>query len=257
MATIANWNGHTFEVSPTLIRGFTELRIEGGCETTTKNSSKQKYEERKYGESPTISMKVHLNAQLGVTDVYAEAMELLKEATEGACDYFYLGSSKLVPAKLILTRASIAEIVHLPMSGNTWISCDVQLTFKQGTKNDGSSGSGSGSSGGGSKSKKASVKKSTASPTPVAGPTTQKGLGALLYGKNEKYTAMINKSKAAIQNGKNASASTSSGGLAHQAQRLGVATKTSSSSSTKTSATTGRSTSTAGKSKLSQLKDRI
>ena len=255
MATIANWNGHTFEVSPSLIRGFSELRIEGGCETTTKNSSKQKYEERKYGESPTISMKVHLNAQLGVTDVYSEAMELLAEATEGACDYFYLGSSKLVPAKLILNRASIAEIVHLPMSGDTWISCDVQLTFKQGTKNDGSSGSGSSSSGG-SGSKKASVKKSTASPTPVAGPTTQKGLGALLYGKNENYTAMINKSKETIKNGKNASASTSSGGLAHQAQRLGVATTKTSSSAKKTSATTGR-TSTAGVSKKNQLKDRI
>lgn len=255
MATIANWNGHTFEVSPSLIRGFSDLKIDGGCETTTKNSSKQKYEERKYGESPTISMTVHLNAQLGVTDVYSEAMELLAEATEGACDYFYLGSSKLVPAKLILTKASIAEIVHLPMSGDTWISCDVQLTFKQGTKNDSSSGSGSG--GGGGKSKKASVKKSTASPTPVAGPTTQKGLGALLYGKNESYTAMINKSKETIKNGKSASASVSSGGLASQAQRLGIATKTSSSSSTKTSATTGRSTSSNGTSKLKQLKDRI
>ena len=254
MATIANWNGHTFEISPSLIRGFTDLSIEGGCETTTKNSSKQKYEERKYGESPTISMTAHLNAQLGVTDVRAEAMEFVQEATEGACAYFYLGTAKLFPAKLILTKASISQIVHIPLSGDTWISCDVQLTFKQGTKNDGSSGSSSSS--GGSGSKKKSVKKSTSIPaaTPVAGPNNKKGLGALAYGKNESYTAMINKSKAAIQSGKSASTSTSSGGLAYQANRLGVTTTKTSSSAKKTSATTGRTMSTAG---LIKAKDRI
>lgn len=238
MATIANWNGHTFEISPSLIRGFTDLSIEGGCETTTKNSSKQKYEERKYGESPTISMKVQLNAQLGVTDVRAEAMEFVHEATEGACAYFYLGTAKLFPAKLILTKASISQIVHLPLSGDTWISCDVQLTFKQGTKNDSSSGS-STSTSGGSSSKKTSKKttKTTASPTPLIGPPT-KGLNAL------------------IAQAKSASKSTTNAGLAYQANRLGVSTTKTSSSAKKTSATTGR-TSTAGVSKKNQLKDRI
>lgn len=236
MATIANWNGHTFEVSPNLIRGFTDLTIEGGCETTTKNSSKQKYEERKYGESPTISMTAHLNAQLGVTDVRAEAMEFVQEATEGACAYFYLGTAKLFPAKLILTKASINQIVHMPLSGDTWISCDVKLTFKQGTKNDGSSGSSSSS--GGSSSKKKSVKRSTgstASPTPLIGPAT-KGLNAL------------------IAQAKSNSKETVKAGLSYQAARLEVKTTKTSSSAKKTSATTGRTMSTAG---LIKAKDRI
>lgn len=157
---MGNWNGHTFVVSPSLIRGYTDLSIEGGCETTTKNSDKQKYEERKYGESPTVSLTIGLNAQLGVTDVYGEAMEFVKEATEGACAYFYLGATKLIPAKLILTKASVTEIVNMPGRGDQWISCDVKLTLKQGAKTDGSNGVSAGSGAGGSA--KASVKTTTA-----------------------------------------------------------------------------------------------
>jgi len=154
MATMANWNGHTFVVSPQLIRSYTELTIKGSCETTTKNTEKQKYVEHKYGEIPEISMTVSLNAQTGVTDVYKEAMEYVQEATDGACAYFYLGGSKLIPATMMLTSAEVTEIVSMPGMGNKWISCDVKLKFQQGSKSDGGGGDSTGSGG----SQKESVK---------------------------------------------------------------------------------------------------
>ena len=73
MATIATWNGHTFEVSPKLIRGFNGLTLKGGCETTDKNTNGQKYLERKYGEIPELSLTTQLNMLTGVTDVFTEA----------------------------------------------------------------------------------------------------------------------------------------------------------------------------------------
>lgn len=148
MATMANWNGHTFEVGSKLIRAFDELKIKGACETTDKNSDKQKYVERKYGEIPEVSMTVHLNALTGVSNVYAEAMQFVQEATDGATAYFYLGGSKLIPAEMMLVEAQVNEVVQAPARGDTWISCDVALKFKQGTKGDGASGGGGGSGGG-------------------------------------------------------------------------------------------------------------
>jgi len=156
MATIASWNGHTFTVSPSLIRGYTGFTMKGSCETTTKNSEKQKYETRKYGESPTFSMTIGLNALTGVTDVFGEAMAWIREATQGACAYFYMGTKKLIPAKAILVSAEISEVVNAPAKGDTWVSCDVKVTFKQGTKTD--SGAGGGNGGGGGGSNKVSVK---------------------------------------------------------------------------------------------------
>ena len=150
MSQIGSWNGHTFEVSDRLIRGFTELQIQGGCETTEKNTNEQKYIERKYGNAQTISLVVGLNALAGVTDVYAEAMQFISEAVAGETAYFYLGSRKLLPCQLMLTQASVVEIVTMPGRGDVWISANVRLSFQQGSDNDGGSGGSSGSSGGGS-----------------------------------------------------------------------------------------------------------
>lgn len=47
MAEIGSWNGHSFTVSPTLIRGFTGLTIKGSSETEDKTSNSQKYVSRK------------------------------------------------------------------------------------------------------------------------------------------------------------------------------------------------------------------
>jgi len=228
MATIANWNGHTFVVSPSLIRGFTDLSIKGSCETTEKNTAKQKYVEHKYGEIPEISMTVSLNAQTGVTDVYREAMEFVQEATDGAAAYFYLGSSKLFPAKMMLTQAEITQIVHMPGQGNRWISCDVKVTFKQGTKNDGAADSGGGSGSGGG-SKKQSVKAST--PTSV--------IGAVVEGVGDAITRGLNYCKNLVSNAKNGSTTKKTGGLVQVSPEKQTTTGTD--SAQKTSPTTGRS----------------
>ena len=44
----------------------------------------------------------------------------------------------------MLTKAQVTEVVMMPSRGDEWISADVQLTFEQGTKSDGSSSSGGG-----------------------------------------------------------------------------------------------------------------
>lgn len=238
MATIANWNGHTFVVSPSLIRGFTDMTIKGACETTDKNSDKQKYVERKYGEIPEISMTVGLNAQTGVTDVFQEAMEFVQEATAGATSYFYMGSSKLIPAKMMLTQAEVVQIVHMPGEGNKWISCDVKLTFKQGGKNDSGSGkSGGGSSGSGSLkssgsgSKKASVKTNTLTDVVTNVVDAAKDLA----------NRGLNFVKSLISNAKAGSSTKTTGGLTLANSILqNKATTTTSSSSTKKGATTSR-----------------
>lgn len=155
MPQIGNWNGHVFEVSDRLIRGFTELSIQGGCETTEKNTNEQKYVERKYGNAQSISLVVGLNALLGVNDVQGEAMQFVAEAEAGATAYFYLGSRKLVSCQMMLTRADVVEVVTAPGRGDRWISCNVRLTLTQASDNDGSipasdagAGSGGGSGGG-------------------------------------------------------------------------------------------------------------
>lgn len=222
MATIANWNGHTFEISPNLIRGFTDFTIKGSCETTTKNSNKQKYEEHKYGESPQIGMTIGLNAMTGVTDVFSEALEFVQEATDGACAYFYMGTKKLIPAKLILVSAEVTEVVHMPGEGCKWISCDVKVSFKQGTKNDG---------GGSNGSNKTSVKSTSAIELLAGALNAAKGL--VEKGLNGLKT-LLSSAKAASTN--------KTAGLQIQQDRVANAreTTTSSNSAQKTSATTSR-----------------
>lgn len=237
MATIANWNGHTFEVSPKLIRGFTDLSIKGSCETTDKNSDKQKYVEHKYGEIPEISMTVGLNAQTGVTDVMKEAMEYVQEATDGATAFFYLGSTKLLPVKMMLTKAEIVEIVHMPGRGDTWISCNVKLTFRQGTQSDGNSGSGGGNGAG---TAKPSVK--TADVTNAA--------DALAEGVKDTVTRGLNFAKEIINRAKEASKDKKQGldqgsDIDAVTQAAPKVTQTTSDSSQKKSATSGRMMTTA------------
>ena len=235
MATIANWNGHTFEISPNLIRGFTDFSIKGSCETTTKNSNKQKYEEHKYGESPQIGMTIGLNAMTGVTDVFGEALEFVQEATDGACGYFYMGTKKLIPAKVILVSAEVTQVVHMPGEGCKWISCDVKVSFKQGTKNDGKSG---GSSSGSSGSKKASVK-STSTVAKSAANGAVSGALAAVKGLVEKG---LNGLKNLVSSAKAASTNKTANSGLNLANSIlaNKATTTTSNTAKKTSATTSK-----------------
>lgn len=173
MAEIASWNGHSFTVSPKLIRGFTGLTIKGSSETEDKTSDGQKYVSRKNSNPSEITLTAELNALTGC-DVKNEALKFVDEARSGAKNYFYMGGKKLITCQLMLTEASVSETTIAP--NGTWISCKVKLTMKQCAKYDGSSGSSSSSSssssGSSSGSKKTSTKKTsttTTKKTTVAG----------------------------------------------------------------------------------------
>ena len=131
MAQIGSWNGHTFEVSANFIRGFTDLTVKGSCETKDKKQSKQKFVKRKNSQPAEIGLTVSLNALTGVTDVRGEAIAFVKEAAAGKKAYFYIGTAKLVTAKVMLVDASVDNV---QFSGPNWVSCDVKLTLKQAGK---------------------------------------------------------------------------------------------------------------------------
>lgn len=150
------WNGHTFVVSPTLIRGFTALTLKAASETKEKTSGNQKYASRKNGKPVEVTMTVTLSALTGC-NVRNEATEFAKDAVNGKSDYMYVGEKKIATCKLMLIEANVTEIKIAP-SGQ-WISCQIQLTFRQSSKFSGSSSSSSGT-GSSSKKKKSSSKKS-------------------------------------------------------------------------------------------------
>lgn len=141
MAEVGRWNGHTFTVSPDLIRGFTGLTIKGSSETEDKTSDKQKYVSRKNSKPAEVTIKVTLNQMLGC-DVREEAIAFVRDAMEGQSDYFYIGSKKLIECKLMLVDAQVKDI-FIP-SGDNWLKADVQLTMKQCDKYGGISSEGDG-----------------------------------------------------------------------------------------------------------------
>ena len=177
MAEIASWNGHSFTVSPKLIRGFTGLTIKGSSETEDKTSGGQKYVSRKNSNPSEITLTAELNALTGC-DVKNEALKFVDEARSGAKNYFYMGGKKLITCQLMLTEASVSETTIAP--NGTWIGCKVKLTMKQCAKYDGTSSSSSGSSGGSSGSKKTSSKKTSTKKTSTT--TTKKATTVAVIG---------------------------------------------------------------------------
>lgn len=125
---MGRWGLYTFEVTPGVIRSFSDLSIKGSSETEEKESGGEKYVARKSGKPSEVSLTVQLNAMLGC-DVRAEAMCLVEEATIGRTAYFYVGSSKLFVTQMMLTEASVSKVVMIP--DGTWLSADVKLTLRQ------------------------------------------------------------------------------------------------------------------------------
>lgn len=199
MGEIARWNGHKFEVTPSVIRSFTGLNIKGSSKTEDKESGGQGYVSRKQGQPKEISLTAHLSAQLGC-DVQTEAMSFVNQATSGSKDYFYIGSKKLLTCSLMLTEASVSEIGIT--NGGKWVKADVKLTFKQCSKNDGSSSSSSSSGGGGGGSKKTSVKKKSTTTTKKT--TTTNVLQKVADGIKTAVTTVVNKVKDTVTKVKNA-----------------------------------------------------
>ena len=152
MAEMGSWNGHSFIVSPNLIRSFTDLAFKGGCTTKDKTSSNQKYVARKNADPIEITMNVALDARLGC-DVETEATGLIEEANNGASDYLIICGKQMYYCTFMLTEVSLSGIELTP--SEKWLRCEAKLTFKQSSKNAAPSTSSSSSS---SSSKKKSSK---------------------------------------------------------------------------------------------------
>ena len=226
MAEIASWNGHSFTVSPKLIRGFTGLTIKGSSETEDKTSDGQKYVSRKNSNPSEITLTAELNALTGC-DVKNEALKFVDEARSGAKNYFYMGGKKLITCQLMLTEASVSETTIAP--NGTWISCKVKLTMKQCAKYDGtgssssSSSSSSGSSSSSSGSKKTSTKKTSTT-------TTKKTTTAAVAGAVVGAVAAVDKTvttvvKAASTASKTASALKTAVAAVNNAKKTSSTTK--------------------------------
>ena len=213
MAEIGSWNGHTFTVSPTLIRSFTGLTIKGSSETTNKTSSSQQYVKRKSGNPSEITLNVGLSAFTGC-NVKDEALAFVDEAHSGAKSYFYINGKKLLPCQLMLVEASVTETEIA--AGGTWTKCQVKLTMKQCSKYDGTGGGGSDkkkSSG----SKKKTTKKTSTKTTSVVSKVVSTVKNAVktaanavknVVSKVSKVASAVKKINQVVTNAKKASAST-------------------------------------------------
>ena len=218
MAEIASWNGHSFTVSPKLIRGFTGLTIKGSSETEDKTSDGQKYVSRKNSNPSEITLTAELNALTGC-DVKNEALKFVDEARSGAKNYFYMGGKKLITCQLMLTEASVSETTIAP--NGTWISCKVKLTMKQCAKYDGSSSSSSSSSSSGSK--KTSTKKTSTTTTKKT--TTAAVAGAVVGAVVAVAKTATTVVKAVSAASKNASALITAAAAVNNAKKTSSTTK--------------------------------
>lgn len=144
------WGAHTFEVSASLIRSFTDMSIERSVETDTKKDGSAQYVAVKQYKPKTHKITVHLRSATGC-DVRNEAMAFVDDI--GKVDYFYVGGKKLFTCQMMLTQA---QVTNIGMNGSAaWTTADVACTFTQSSKDDGgtatSQGSGSGGGNGGGK----------------------------------------------------------------------------------------------------------
>lgn len=148
--TIGKWNGHKFEVSKNKILSIKDLQVKSSIETEEKLDDRTKYAAVKNSKPTEVSFTILLHRSLNV-DVRAEAKAWLKEANNGSgtADYLYIGKSKLVEYSLMLTEASLSDVVI--DTNNRWISALLKVSFKQCNPADllGTPGSSSGSGGGG------------------------------------------------------------------------------------------------------------
>lgn len=143
------WHGHIFVVSPDMIRSFTDLQIKAGVDLDTSDEESAGYATFKNSKPKEINLTVHFNAHTGC-DVRKEVIDFVNDAGTGTTDYLYIGGQKLVTEALMLISATTSQVVI--SSGNTWVSAQVALSFKQsegGIAGASNSGNGAGSSGGG------------------------------------------------------------------------------------------------------------
>jgi len=158
VVSVGKWNGHKFEVSGSKIMSISGLQVKSSIETEEKLDDRTKYAAVKNSKPTEVSFTILLHRALDV-DVRAEAMAWIKEANNGSgtADYLYIGKSKLVEYSLMLTEASLGNVVI--DTKNRWISAEMKVSFKQcnpadllgtpGTSSGGGGGGGGDGSGGG------------------------------------------------------------------------------------------------------------
>ena len=108
---------------------FEKLKISAGCETESQESGGQGFVTRKKGSPMEVTLTAILHSGLGL-DVQKKAMELFDMAKDGKADYFYLGTEKLWPYKLLLKSAASEEITLSP--GGKWVQARISLGLSQG-----------------------------------------------------------------------------------------------------------------------------
>lgn len=122
-------------LSATQMRGMRNLTITGETTAEAATSGSQEYMKRKSGKPVTVSFEVILSAFTGC-NTQSEAISLITAARDGQTEYLYVGGSKLVPCRLMLTRAEAKEFILTPKG--KMAHCVVSLTFQQASNNDGS-----------------------------------------------------------------------------------------------------------------------
>lgn len=258
---MGRWGLYTFEVTPGVIRSFSDLSIKGSSETEEKESGGEKYVARKSGKPSEVSLTVQLNAMLGC-DVRREAMCLVEEATIGRTAYFYVGSSKLFVTQMMLTEASVSKVVMSP--DGTWLSADVKLTLRQCEKRVADvpqqsydDGGGSGSSG----SKKASANtvdvvssaapKSGSSSNPTTTTTTRPDFSGVTF---DPTTGKVGSASSGTTSSTSSSKTTSS---ASSASAVAAAKKTTDTAKTASAASKQTANTTTPRSQTVKNSDKI
>ena len=76
MSVIAEWRNHTFEVSPTKIASFRDMKITAGVETkkVTVTDDKQQGVSVKNGKPRKVTFTAMLSTVMGCTDIEYECM---------------------------------------------------------------------------------------------------------------------------------------------------------------------------------------
>lgn len=144
---LISWGDNRFFATASHVRSFKGLQINTSCATEDEENGGDKYVKKKNNGGYEVKFTAILDKRLGESDVRKVALHLAEVARTGAKNYIYCSGSKLFTPQMMGTGASIKNIVTAP--NGTWISCEVDLTLKQCSKGDGSTGPSSGGGGGG------------------------------------------------------------------------------------------------------------
>ena len=142
-SVLLQWKDVKFFANASKVVGMRDLAINATCETEDKEDNGNKYVKLKNKKGFEISFTAYFDKRLGIADVRGDALALAGYAAAGESGYIYCRGDKLVPTNMMATSGKIKNVQMTP--GGSWISCEVEMTFKSCSKL-GDTGSGSDSS---------------------------------------------------------------------------------------------------------------